>query len=68
MSETNKAIYRRAWMELMNQHNLDIAEALFALNYVLHDPHIPSVVARRLNGSPLPYTKDFPISGSPLMT
>ena len=41
MSETNKAIYRRAWQELMNQRNLAIVDELFAPNYVLHDPHVP---------------------------
>lgn len=38
MSEVNKAIYRRAWQELMNQRNLAIVDELFAPNYVLHDP------------------------------
>jgi predicted ester cyclase len=41
MSEANKAIYRRAWQELMNQRNLAIVDELFAPNYVLHDPHVP---------------------------
>ena len=41
MSEANKAIYSRAWHELMNQRNLDIVEELFAPNYVRHDPHYP---------------------------
>lgn len=41
MSEVNKAIYRRAWQELMNQWNLAIVDELFAPNYVLHDPHVP---------------------------
>ena len=41
MSEANKAIYRRAWQELMNQRNVAIVDELFAPNYVLHDPHVP---------------------------
>ncbi len=39
MSEENKAVYRRAWNELINQANLDIVDELFAPNYVFHDPH-----------------------------
>jgi steroid delta-isomerase-like uncharacterized protein len=41
MSETNKAIYSRAWQELMNTRNLAIVDELFAPNYVRHDPHFP---------------------------
>ena len=41
MSEANKAIYCRAWQELMNQRNLTIVDELFAPNYVRHDPHFP---------------------------
>jgi steroid delta-isomerase-like uncharacterized protein len=41
MSEANKAIYSRAWQELMNTRNLAIVDELFAPNYVLHDPHVP---------------------------
>jgi predicted ester cyclase len=41
MSKATKALYRRAWQELMNQRNLAIVDELFAPNYVLHDPHAP---------------------------
>jgi len=41
MSEANKAIYSRAWQELMNTRNPTIVDELFAPNYVRHDPHFP---------------------------
>ena len=41
MSEANKAIYRRAWHELINERNLGIVDDLFAPNYVFRDPHFP---------------------------
>ncbi len=36
--EENKAISRRADEELFNRGNLDVAEELFAPNFVFHDP------------------------------
>lgn len=41
MSGESKAIYSRAWDELVNKRNLDIVDELFAPNYVFHDPHFP---------------------------
>ncbi len=41
MSEANKAIFSRAWEELINKGNLDIVDELFAQDYVFHDPHFP---------------------------
>jgi steroid delta-isomerase-like uncharacterized protein len=38
MSEENKAISRRADEELFNLGNLSVADELFAVDYVYHDP------------------------------
>jgi len=37
-AEENKAIARRADEELFDRGNLDVADELFALNFVYHDP------------------------------
>ncbi len=37
-AKENKAIARRADEELFNRGNLDVADELFALNFVYHDP------------------------------
>jgi steroid delta-isomerase-like uncharacterized protein len=37
-AEQNKAICRRADEELFNRGNLDVADELFAVDYVYHDP------------------------------
>ena len=41
MSEENKAIARRVTEELFNRGNLDVADELFAPNFVDHDPASP---------------------------
>jgi predicted ester cyclase len=41
MSEENKAIVRRQEEELHTQGNLDVADEIFAPNYVGHDPSNP---------------------------
>jgi len=38
MSEDNKAIVRRSFEELFNQGDLDVADEVFAPDYVGHDP------------------------------
>ena len=41
MSEENKAIARRALEEVFGQGDLDVADELYAPNYVGHDPASP---------------------------
>ncbi len=41
MSAEIKAMYSRAWNELINKGNTGIVDELFAPNYVRHDPHFP---------------------------
>jgi steroid delta-isomerase-like uncharacterized protein len=41
MSEENKAASRRVAEEIFNGSNLDLADELYAPDYVLHDPSIP---------------------------
>ncbi len=45
--EQNKAIVRRYSDEFVNQKNLDLADAIFADNFTLHDPLIPMPVYGR---------------------
>ena len=40
-TEENKAISRRAGEEIFNGGNLDLADELYAPDYVLHDPSLP---------------------------
>jgi steroid delta-isomerase-like uncharacterized protein len=40
-AEENKAISRRAGEEIFNGGNLDLADELYAPDYVLHDPSLP---------------------------
>ena len=44
MSEDNKALVRRWLEEVLTQGNLEWVGALFASNYVLHDPSFPKEV------------------------
>lgn len=44
MSDANKALVRRAFVEIFNKGNLAVAEELFAASYVAHDPANPSTV------------------------
>ena len=41
--EQNKAIVRRDAEEIWNQGNLDVADEIFATNFVNHDPSRPEV-------------------------
>lgn len=41
MSEQNKVIVRRSFEELFTQGKLDVADAVFAKDYVGHDPAMP---------------------------
>jgi steroid delta-isomerase-like uncharacterized protein len=41
MSEENKALARRAFEDHFNTGNLDLAEEIFAADYVNHDPTLP---------------------------
>lgn len=41
MSEENKAIARRAFEDHFNTGNLDIAQEIFAADYINHDPSLP---------------------------
>ncbi len=41
MSEENKAIARRAFEDHFNTGNFDLAEEIFAADYVNHDPSLP---------------------------
>jgi steroid delta-isomerase-like uncharacterized protein len=41
MSEENKALARRIVDEVLSQGNLDVAEEIYAPNYVAHDPANP---------------------------
>jgi len=43
MSEENKALARR-WLEILNQGNLDVANEIYAPDYVDHDPTMPEDV------------------------
>ncbi len=42
--EENKAVVRRFLEEIFNEGNLDVADELFAPDYVLHDPAAPEEV------------------------
>jgi steroid delta-isomerase-like uncharacterized protein len=44
MSEHNKAIVRRSFDELFTQGDLDVADAVFASDYVGHDPSLPQPI------------------------
>jgi steroid delta-isomerase-like uncharacterized protein len=41
MSEENKAVARRAFEDHFNAGNFDLAEEIFAADYVNHDPSLP---------------------------
>src|SRR5262245_38371385 len=41
MSQQNKAIVRRGFEELFNKGQLDVADEVFAKDYVGHDPALP---------------------------
>ena len=41
MSEENKAVARRAFEEHFNTGNFDLAQEIFAADYVNHDPSLP---------------------------
>ena len=68
MSEESKAIYGRAWDELVNKRNLDIVDELFAPNYVFHDPHFPMNGRDSLRGFATSLHSGSLISGSRLRT
>ena len=40
-AEENKAVSRRVAQEIFNGGNLDLADELYAPDYVLHDPSLP---------------------------
>ncbi len=40
-AEENKAVSRRVAEEVFNGHNVDLADELYAPDYVLHDPSLP---------------------------
>ena len=40
-AEENKTVSRRVAQEIFNGGNLDLADELYAPNYVLHDPSLP---------------------------
>ena len=40
-TEENKAVSRRVAEEIFNGGNLDLADELYASDYVLHDPSLP---------------------------
>jgi hypothetical protein len=42
--DKNKALVRRWLEEVFSRGDLDAADGLFTLNYVLHDPSFPRVV------------------------
>jgi steroid delta-isomerase-like uncharacterized protein len=44
MSEENKALARRWAEDLMNQRNVDVAEEIYASDFVGHDPTMPEEV------------------------
>ena len=44
MSEQNKAIVRRVFLELINEGNLDVADEVFAPAYVFRDPLLSETV------------------------
>ena len=44
MSEENKAIVRRVFLELINKGNLDVADEVFAPGYVFRDPLLSETV------------------------
>jgi len=41
--ETNKAIVRRIFEEVLNQRNLSLVDEFYATNYIYHNPAIPGV-------------------------
>jgi steroid delta-isomerase-like uncharacterized protein len=43
MSEANKNVFRRLFEEVWNKGYLPVADALFAYNYIHHDPSTPDV-------------------------
>jgi steroid delta-isomerase-like uncharacterized protein len=43
MSEENKALARR-WVEILTQGNFDLAEEIYASDFVAHDPTMPEDV------------------------
>jgi steroid delta-isomerase-like uncharacterized protein len=43
MSEENKALARR-WVEILTQGNFDVAEEIYAPDFVAHDPAMPEDV------------------------
>jgi steroid delta-isomerase-like uncharacterized protein len=50
MSEENKALVRRYFEEIWDKGNLDLAEELFATNFVRYGPTATEVVVRGLEG------------------
>ena len=40
-AQENKAVSRRVAEEIFNEGNLDLADELYAPDYVLHDPSLP---------------------------
>jgi hypothetical protein len=40
-TETNKAIARRWFTDIIAQGRLDVADEVFDANHVIHDPHAP---------------------------
>jgi steroid delta-isomerase-like uncharacterized protein len=44
MSEQNKAIVRKSFDELFSRGDLDVADAVFASDYVGHDPALPQPI------------------------
>ena len=40
-AQENKAVSRRVAQEIFNGGNLDLADELYAPDYVLHDPSLP---------------------------
>ena len=43
-AQENKAVSRRVAQEIFNGGNLDLAEELYAPDYVLHDPSLPEAL------------------------
>ncbi len=47
LSAENRAAVRLYWDELMNKHNLEVAERTLAPDLVVHDPLVPTPVTGR---------------------
>ncbi len=43
-TQTNKAVIRRFYKEVVNQQNLNLADELIVENYLHHDPNLPPEV------------------------